>query len=310
VTAYVDDWDRAGLQYERKDSVAWLRLNRPDKRNAIDRPLRAALLAAIHEVSEDPDVRAAVITRNGVAFSSGADLTQDGGPHETPPERRRGDGRNMPRDDGLLYGWARLVERIWRSEKIFIAGVNGLAAGGGCQLALGCDLVIASEEASVWEIFVRRGLPLEGGGAWLLPKLTSLVRAKQLAILGKPISARTAFECGLVNEVVPPAEFEEALQRWATEVASGPTVRMGHIKGQLNSSYEAGMLASFREEATLPGIGGGADAASARSAGSTARWAAIRSRPSDRTTLTSAAPARGAVSPAGERWGRRTDRCS
>lgn len=263
MTANVTAWDRAGLQYELKDDVAWLRLNRPRKRNAIDRPLRAALLAAIHEVTEDPAVRAAVITGNGDAFSSGADLTQDGGAIEVPPQRRRGEGPNMPRDDGLMYGWARLVERIWRSEKIFIAGVNGIAAGGGCQLALGCDFVVASEEASFWEVFVRRGLPLEGGGAWLLPKLTSLVRAKQFAILGKPLPARTALEWGLVNEVVPAAEFETALQTWAQEVASGPTVRMGHIKGQLNNSYEAGMLGSFREEATLLGIGGGEDGAEA-----------------------------------------------
>jgi 2-(1,2-epoxy-1,2-dihydrophenyl)acetyl-CoA isomerase len=251
-------WDAAGLQYELADGVAWLRLNRPDKRNAIDRPLRIALLAAIHEVTENPDARVAVITGNGKAFSSGADLTQEGGPIEVPPERRR-EGPNLSRDDGLLYGWARLMERIWRSEKVFIAGVNGIAAGGGCQLALGCDFIIASEEASFWEVFVRRGLPLEGGGAWILPKLASLVRAKELALLGKPLSATEAERWGMVNRVVPAADFETTLGEWAAEVASGPTIRMGHIKGQLNSSYESGMLASFKEEAALLGLGGGED---------------------------------------------------
>ncbi|MGX7681824.1 enoyl-CoA hydratase/isomerase family protein [Jatrophihabitans sp. DSM 45814] len=259
MTADVKSWDDAGLQYEVEDGVAWLRLNHPDKRNAIDRPMRIALLAAIHEVTEDPAVRAAVITGNGKAFSSGADLTQEGGPLEVPPERRRSEGPNVSRDDGLMYGWARLLERIWRSEKTFIAGVNGMAAGGGCQLALGCDLIIASEEASFWEVFVQRGLPLEGGGAWILPKLTSLVRAKEMALLGKPLPAIQAEKWGMVNRVVPHAEFDATLREWAKEVASGPTVRMGHIKGQLNSSFEAGMLASFKEEATLLGIGGGAD---------------------------------------------------
>jgi 2-(1,2-epoxy-1,2-dihydrophenyl)acetyl-CoA isomerase len=151
------------------------------------------------------------------------------------------------------------MERIWRSEKVFIAGVNGIAAGGGCQLALGCDFIIASEEASFWEVFVRRGLPLEGGGAWILPKLASLVRAKELALLGKPLSATEAERWGMVNRVVPAADFETTLGEWAAEVASGPTIRMGHIKGQLNSSYESGMLASFKEEAALLGLGGGED---------------------------------------------------
>jgi 2-(1,2-epoxy-1,2-dihydrophenyl)acetyl-CoA isomerase len=158
-----------------------------------------------------------------------------------------------------MYGWARLMEAIWRSEKVFIAGVNGIAAGAGCQLALGCDLIIASEEASFWEVFVRRGLPLEGGGAWILPKLASLVRAKELALLGNPLTATEAERWGMVNRVVPHAEFEATLREWAREVASGPTIRMGHIKGQLNSSYESGMYATFKEEGTLLGIGGGQD---------------------------------------------------
>src|ERR1700685_63043 len=133
MTANIQMWSESGLQYEVDAGVAWLRLNRPAKRNAIDRPLRTALLAAVHEVGEDPQVRVAVITGNGTAFSSGADLTQDGGPIELPPERRRNDGPNMARHDGLMYGWSRLMESIWRSEKTFIAGVNGVAAGGGCQ---------------------------------------------------------------------------------------------------------------------------------------------------------------------------------
>lgn len=257
--ADIQMWSESGLQYEVEDGVAWLRLNRPAKRNAIDRPMRTALLAAVREIGEDPQVRVAVITGNGTAFSSGADLTQDGGPIELPPGRRRGDGPNMTRDDGLMYGWSRLMEGIWRSEKTFIAGVNGVAAGGGCQLALSCDLIIASDQASFWEVFVRRGLPLEGGGAWILPKLTSLVRAKELALLGKPLSAVRAEQWGMINRVVPHAEFAATLRDWACEVASLPTVRVGHIKSQLNSSYEAGMLASFRDEATLLGIGGGAD---------------------------------------------------
>ena len=265
MTADINGWAGAGLEFALDEGVAWLRLNRPQKRNAIDRPLRTALLAAIHEVGEDSAIRAAVITGNGAAFSSGADLTQEGGPIEVPPERRRS-GPNGPRSDGLLYGWARLMDAIWKCEKPFLAAVNGVAAGGGCQLALACDLILASDEASFWEVFVRRGLPLEGGGAWILPRLTSLVRAKEIALFGEPLGAADAERWGMINRCVPAAEFDETVRAWARRLASGPTVRMGHIKGQLNASLESTMAATFREEATLLGIGGGEDAAEAMAA--------------------------------------------
>ncbi len=271
--AQVEEWDAAGLQYQVDDNVAWLRLNRPHKRNAIDRPLRDALLEAIHEASEDNAVKAAVITGNGSVFSSGADLTQEGGALEVPPERRHL-APNTGRSDGVLYGWFRLMEAIWHSETPFIAAVNGIAAGGGCQLALACDLILASEEASFWEIFVRRNLPLEGGGAWILPRLVSLVRAKQMALFGEPLPAATAEQWGLINLCVPAADLEDTAREWAHKLATiaapaggprlgetgagpGPdlSVRVGHIKSQLNQSLEATMYQTFRDEVTLLSLG-------------------------------------------------------
>ncbi|HVW40213.1 MAG TPA: enoyl-CoA hydratase/isomerase family protein [Amycolatopsis sp.] len=282
MTAAVEAWDKAGLQYEvTPKGVAWLRLNRPHKRNAMDHypggggpngmGLRDALLEAIHEVSEDPEVKVAVITGNGTVFSSGADIRQPGGPIEVPPERRR-PYPQLARDDGILYGWARLMEAIWRSETPFIASVNGVAAGGGCQLALACDLILASEDASFWEIFVRRGLPLEGGGAWLLPRMVGLARAKQIALYGDPLPAKTAAEWGLINACVPAGDLESTTTDWADRLATlsapgtGPSMgredadlsfRVGHIKSQLNLSLETSMYATFREEATLLALGDG-----------------------------------------------------
>jgi 2-(1,2-epoxy-1,2-dihydrophenyl)acetyl-CoA isomerase len=267
----VDGWQASGLVYEvDAQGVAWLRLNRPDKRNAIDRPLRDALLEAFHEVTEDPAVRVAVVTGTGTAFCSGADITQDGGPIEVPPERRSS-GPNGPRDDGLLYGWSRLMERIWRSETPFIAAVNGVAVGAGCQLALACDLILAADGASFWEIFVRRGLPLEGGAAWLLTRSISLPRAKELALYGEPLPAPEAERWGLINRCVPAAELEATTRDWAHRLAAvsapdtGPSMatssdanrRVGHIKGQLNAAWEQTMQQSFVTEVTLLGLGGG-----------------------------------------------------
>ena len=273
MTAAVDSWRNRGLEYDLDvEGVAWLRLNRPEKRNAIDRPLRNALLEAIHGVSEDPAARVAVITGTGKAFSSGADLTQEGSPIELPPERQV-PGPNLPRDDGLLYGWSRLMERIWRSETPFIASVNGMAAGGGCQLALACDLILAAEEAAFWEIFVRIGLPLEGGGAWLLTRSLSLARAKELALYGEPLPAREAEQWGLINRCVPGDQLEATTRQWAHKLAniSGPgggpargnageagperSLRVRHIKGQINAAWEQSMQQTFVSEVTLMGLG-------------------------------------------------------
>lgn len=261
-------WESRGVQYELKDHVAWIRLHRPEKRNAIDTGMRGAILEAIHETTENPEARVGVITGSGPAFSAGADLTQPGGPFDTPAERWVG-GPNGPRRDGIMYGWYRMVDAIWHSETPFIAAVNGIAIGAGCQLALGCDIVLAADSAEFWEIFVRLGLPLEGGTAWLLSRSLSLVRAQELALHGDRLSAAKAEQWGLVNAVVPAADLLDTAQDWAARLAdvppagSGPrcqaeprelSQRLGHIKGQVNSAWEQTMWQTFREEVNLLGI--------------------------------------------------------
>jgi 2-(1,2-epoxy-1,2-dihydrophenyl)acetyl-CoA isomerase len=270
-------WDQAGLLYEVGDGVAWLRMNRPRSANAMDHypggngpngmGLRDALLEAIKDATEDPEVKVGVITGNGRAFSGGADLRQPGGALEIPEERRR--PATVARDDGLLYGWYRLLESIWRSETPFIAAVNGPAVGGGCQLALACDLIYASEDATFWEIFGRIGLPLEGGAAWLLTRSLSLPLAKQVALLAEPLTAKQAEEWRLINACVP----ADALEPTVTEVAhklahlgppgAGPasggpprdlSARVGHIKAQINAAWEQTMWQTFREEVALLGM--------------------------------------------------------
>ncbi len=276
----LEGWANAGLLYEVADGVAWLRMNRPERANAMDHyptgggpdgmGLRDALLAAIHEASEDPDVKVAVITGTGSTFSAGADLRQAGGALEIPPDRRR--AATVARDDGLLYGWYRLFESIWRSETPFIAAVNGPAIGGGCQLALACDLIYASEDATFWEIFARIGLPLEGGAAWLLTRSLSLPLAKEMALLGEPLSARRAEEWRLINRCVPASELEAVVTDVAGRLvhigppAKGPaastverdlSARIGHIKGQLNAAWEQSMWQTFRDEAALLNVAAG-----------------------------------------------------
>ncbi len=272
MAADTDAWAQAGLIYALSEGVAWLRMNRPERRNAMDHypagrgphgmGLRDALLEAIRHATEDKAVKVAVITGNGSVFSAGADLKTE--PIEIDPEHRR--GPTLARDDGLLYGWYRLLESIWRSDTPFIAAVNGPAIGGGCQLALACDLIYASGTASFWEIFARIGLPLEGGAAWLLTRSLSLPLAKEMALLSEPLSAEQAVEWRLINGCVPADELESVVTAVARKLATlgappkGPaaseeardmSARLGHIKGQLNAAWEQTMWQTFREEATL-----------------------------------------------------------
>ncbi|MET7400602.1 enoyl-CoA hydratase [Dactylosporangium sp. NPDC005572] len=252
------NWSAQGLRFESAHHVAWLRLDRPDRRNAIDKPLRQALIDAIAEVRADPDIRVGVITGTGTAFSAGADiLGQD--PIEIEPAHRRGRLSNVAYEDALRYGWWRLTNALWDNEKPFIAAVNGPAVGGGCSLALACDLVVAAESAWFQEIFVNRGLPLEGGAAYLLPRAIGLPRAKEIAMFGDRVEAREAADWGLVNRVVPDAELEAFVSEWALRLANRPSIALGHIKRQLNFGLESSLGQVFREEAVLLGIGGGDD---------------------------------------------------
>jgi 2-(1,2-epoxy-1,2-dihydrophenyl)acetyl-CoA isomerase len=265
VAADTGGWSSAGLDFSVKNSVAVLTFNRPHLRNAVDHPLRDALLAALDEVRSDPDIRAALVTGAGGAFSSGADLSERD--HiEIPPEHRRGTPAHIAREDGLAYGWWRVIQAVWENTKPIVAAVNGPAYGFGCNFAFACDLVIAGESARFCEIFVQRGLPLEAGGAYLLSRSVSPVRAREIALFGDPLPARTAQEWGLVNRCVPDEEVLPVATEWAERLARGPTIGIGHIKAQINAGLDLSLQQTFREEVTFLGLGPGADMAEAAAA--------------------------------------------
>ena len=251
------EWAAAGIDFSVRDAVAWVTLNRPRLRNAVDVRMRNALLAAIEEIRDDPGIRAAVVTGSGTAFCSGADLSAD--PVEASPRRRRGDTGIIAREDARRFGWWRVIKAVWENEKPFIAAVNGPAYGFGCNFALACDLVIAAQSATFCEIFVRRGLPLEALGAYVLARSLSPVRAKEIALLGDAISASQAAEWGLANRCVPDDQVLTVAGELAARLADGPTIGIGHVKGQLNDAYDASMEQAWKNEATLLGLRGAAD---------------------------------------------------
>jgi 2-(1,2-epoxy-1,2-dihydrophenyl)acetyl-CoA isomerase len=137
---------------------------------------------------------------------------------------------------------------IWSMPKPVIAAVRGHAVDQGCELAGICDLTIATEDAVLCEVFTKLNLSLDGGGAWLLPRLVGLKKAKELALFGDKIPAREAERLGLVNCVVPAAGLEAQLKEWATRLATGPTRALSLTKAMLNDAYALSFEQAIEEE--------------------------------------------------------------
>lgn len=238
----------ADLLHRVERGVLWVTLNRPDAGNAMKPAMRDQIAAWMDEASGDLNVRCAVITAAGDRhFCTGADLRGERGAAERPegaPERALGDTARFIRN-----GWQRLVASIQDCEKPVIAAVNGTAAGGGCHLALACDLVIASRRARFIEVFVRRGIAPDAGGAYLLTRLVGLHKAKEMFFFGDDVTADEALSIGLANRVVAPEELEAATRQWAERLASGPTKAIGMAKMLANRATDADRAAAFWDEA-------------------------------------------------------------
>jgi 2-(1,2-epoxy-1,2-dihydrophenyl)acetyl-CoA isomerase len=163
---------------------------------------------------------------------------------EGAPERALGDvGRNIKR------GAQRLIASVLDCEKPVIAAVNGTAAGIGAHLALAADLTIASDAARFIEIFVRRGITPDGGGAYLLPRIVGVKKAKELIFYGDDLPAPEAERIGLINKCVPADELAATVDDWATRLSTGPTKAIGLAKWLLNRSLESDRNTAFEEEA-------------------------------------------------------------
>ncbi|MBA2807022.1 enoyl-CoA hydratase/isomerase family protein [Streptomyces sp. KM273126] len=238
------------------NAVSWITLNRPEAMNAITSDQRERIIQLLAEASADPAVRAVVITATGRGFCAGADLrgtsgtTAASGPPSGPPSER------VPGDVArtIRLGAQRLIAAVLDCEKPVIAAVNGTAAGIGAHLAFACDLVLAAEPARFIEVFVRRGLVPDGGGAYLLPRLIGPQRAKELMFFGDALSAADAERLGLVNRVVPPEELEKTAREWAERLATGPTRALALTKQLVNASLDTDRATAFAAEAAAQEI--------------------------------------------------------
>ncbi|MCX5350040.1 enoyl-CoA hydratase/isomerase family protein [Streptomyces sp. RLB3-17] len=240
--------------------VAWITLNRPEALNAITPDQRERLIQHLSHASCDPGVRAVVITATGRGFCAGADLRggpPTGGPQagervageQVAGERVAGDVARM-----IRLGAQRLIGAVLDCEKPVIAAVNGIAAGLGAHLALACDLVLAADSAKFIEVFVRRGLVPDGGGAYLLPRLIGPQRAKELMFFGDALTAADAARLGLVNRVVPADDLEKTARDWAERLATGPTRALALTKQLVNASLDTDRTTAFAAEAAAQEI--------------------------------------------------------
>jgi 2-(1,2-epoxy-1,2-dihydrophenyl)acetyl-CoA isomerase len=240
--------------YRVERGVAWIVLNRPEAGNALTPTQRNHIIALLERVNADLAVRAVLITAAGQKhFCTGADLRVDR-PEEIPkpegaPERSAGSVARM-----IATGAQRLVAAILDCEKPVVAAINGTAAGIGAHVAFAADLVIASESARFIEVFVRRGIAPDGGGIYLLPRLTGLQKAKELIFFGDDLPAIEAERFGLVNRIVPADKLEDTAREWAERLATGPTIAIAQAKRLLNRSLESDRGTAFVEEATAQEI--------------------------------------------------------
>jgi len=231
------------LFQSRSGAVTTVTLNRPAARNALDLVMRRELTAVLDEIEADAEVRVLILTGAGGHFCSGGDV-------KTMREKRHTAAEGRGRVE-LLNA---MVQRLVSFPKPTIAMVDGYAVGAGSNLALCCDLIVASERAKFGELFWKIGLVPDGGGTWLLPRVVGLARAKELIFTADIIDAAEAARIGLVNRVVPLADLERTTQALAAKIAAGPPAVLKMAKHMVNRAATSDLASALDLEAFSQGI--------------------------------------------------------
>ncbi len=231
------------ILYEKQDGVAMITLNRPQALNAFIPKMNQELLDALKDGDSDESIRCFLLTGSGRAFCAGQDLKG------RTPDQKGSLGQS------LRERYNPIILRLRRTEKISLAAVNGVAAGAGCNLALACDLRIASEEAKFIQAFVRVGLAPDSGGSYMLPRLVGASKAMELLLLGEPVDAQEALRIGLVAKVIPAPELSRTALELAQKLAHGPR-SIGLIKRAVNRAVLPELEAQLEYEAQLQEIAG------------------------------------------------------
>jgi 2-(1,2-epoxy-1,2-dihydrophenyl)acetyl-CoA isomerase len=232
------------LLYEVSHGVGTITLNRPEVFNAFNEQQSYELQDALKQVSRDAQVRAVVLTGAGKAFCSGQDLKEAAAVQH----------RSL--SDSLHQRYNPIIRAMRALPKPIICRLHGVAAGAGCSLALACDLIIASTQASLVEAFINIGLVLDSGSSFFLPRMVGSLKAFELSTLGSKVDAQQALALGLVNQVVAPEDLDGAVADLAARYAAAPTKAVGLIKKMLNRSFASSLEEMLDYEAYCQEIAG------------------------------------------------------
>ena len=228
------------LLYEVKDGIATLTLNRPERLNALGDTLREDLQDAVTRAAEDAEVRVLIVTGAGKGFCSGGDVKAMNERRESRAER--------PLMEKVAPGRAQTVLALRNAPKPVIAAVNGAAAGAGMNLALCCDIRLASTAAKFAQAFVRRGLHPDWGGTYFLPRVVGAAKACELIFTGEVIDAQEALRLGIVSAVYSPEELMPAALPLARKIADGPPVAIRLTKRAISHSLECDLRQALEFE--------------------------------------------------------------
>jgi enoyl-CoA hydratase/carnithine racemase len=231
--------------------VLTVTLNRPERLNALDADGWSRLLEVLEQARDDDEVRVVVLTGAGGNFCSGNEVSTKA--------RSRHPLHRMQR-------LGRIALLLHSMPKPVIAKVDGVAAGGGMNLALGCDFIVATPTARFSEIFVRRGLSLDFGGSWLLPRIVGMQQARRLALLGDVIDAEQAAALGIVTWIKPADEIDAFVDGLAARLSAGPPIAMAQTKALLNRSFSSTFEEALAAETAAQIVNFGTDAPAARRA--------------------------------------------
>ncbi len=232
------------LLLDTQNGIATITLNRPDVFNAFNDEMSFELQDALKQVEKDANARVVVLTGAGKAFCSGQDL------------KAAAAAGNRSFMDSLHKRYNPIIRAMRNMPKPIICKLHGVAAGAGCSLALACDMIIASENASLIEVFINVGLVLDSGSSYFLPRLVGSNKAFEWATMGTKVSATEAVHFGVVNKVVKPEELEEAVNHIALYYANAPTKAIGLMKKMLNKSFHSDLETMLDYEAYCQEIAG------------------------------------------------------
>ena len=233
--------DYQEIRYEVESGVAWLRLNRPERLNALTGTLSAEASDAVARTGEDDAARCLVITGEGRGFCAGQDLKD--------PSLGAVDEIDFAAHLRRTYN--RLVTSIVSLPKPVVAGVNGVAAGAGLSLACACDVRVASGAASFLQAFIKIGLIPDSGSNYLLPRIVGFGKALELSITGETVDADEALRIGLVNRVVPAESFPDELRAYAERLATMPTSAIGATKSLMREALSLTLEETLEREAAV-----------------------------------------------------------